>query len=190
MEQIIDKLSPRRQGKRSRKLFTCTADRIVMSLRCQRMACSWTPQNRGLGFIISLQGSLRMHLRLTLNDRGQRVGIDRADKVFFSGLDTNSFSVAEVISNTRGWWLDSDSARSLFSTPPPQTPGSFVYHRLFEDVCVQVCVDRLQSRDSEWAKKREKWRDIERNHEILWLSIININTWYADKLIGNNCLLK
>lgn len=114
-------------------------------------------------------------------------------KVFFSGLDTNSFSVAEVISNTRGWWLDCDSARSLFSTPPPQTPGSFVYHRLFEDVCVQVWVDRLQSCDTEWAKKRDKWRDIERNHQILWLSIININTWYADKLIkliGNNCLLK
>ncbi len=83
MEQIIDKLSPRRQGKRSRKLFTCTADGIVMSPQCQRMACSWTPHNRALGFIISMQGSLRMHLCLTLNDRGQRVGIDRADKVFF-----------------------------------------------------------------------------------------------------------
>ncbi len=34
MEQIIDKLSPRRQGKRSRKLFTCTADGIVMSPQC------------------------------------------------------------------------------------------------------------------------------------------------------------
>lgn len=74
-----------------------------------------------------------MHLLLTLNDRGQRDGIERADKVFFSGHDINSFSVAGVISNTRGCWVDCDSVRSLFSTP-----GSFVYHRLFEDVCVQV----------------------------------------------------